>query len=73
MKVFTIVGYYDDTQQKYCGAVEAEDCNSALSLLRRTEPSATLCICAVFEGLHRPVDDGELVFYLSDGPAVEDE
>ena len=59
MQDFTIIGFYEDTQQRFCEAVQAPDALRAEAVCQIDFPSVT--ICGVIAGRHHCLDDSPTI------------
>ena len=64
MKKFTVIGYWPDSQQRFCEFVPAADADSAEA--ECLGKNRSLAVCAVIDGQHEPRDTAEFVAFGSD-------
>ena len=54
MNIYTVVGIWTDSSQRFCDWFHAQNPDEAESLCQARHPG--LLICAVFSGTHEPVE-----------------
>jgi hypothetical protein len=63
MPKYTVIGYYEDTGQRFATSVEAPDPDAA-ELAAAKEADSELSVCGVIEGDHPCVDtNSEVITY----------
>lgn len=73
MKTYTVVGFYDDTGQRFCSSVQAETYIDAITYTFQNYPNGDLAIVEVFEGDLDPLTCSSKVEYREDWPGLEEE
>ena len=61
MKTFTVIGYWPDSQQRFCEFVAAADADSAETACLNRHPS--LAVCGVIAGQHHTSETGRHVAF----------
>ncbi|NLF98964.1 MAG: hypothetical protein GX565_02315 [Lentisphaerae bacterium] len=56
---FTVVGFYPDSEQRFCEFIEASSTVAAEREIQKSYPG--LAVCGVFRGKHTPVDRKDYV------------
>jgi hypothetical protein len=72
MKTFTVVGFYDDTGQRFCASAEAESWDDAVTQICREYTKGELVIVEVFAGDLEPLTEASLIEYREDWPGLEE-
>lgn len=64
MKKFTVIGYFKDNAQRFCGHAEAENADQAEKNVVKERMEAEgldIAVCGVIEGEHKCLDTAEYV------------